>query len=211
MADATPEIRLIEVATGVPAIIGENRNGPVSSGIAKRVTPDREVMVRRLNIDGDRQADLRAHGGVDKAVYCYPREHLAYWQSAIGYEKADAPFGENLSVEGVDETSVCIGDTWRWGDALLQVSQPRWPCYKLEMHTAHQGMIRAFVASCRCGWYLRVLEEGTAPTFGTISVVERDPQRLSVALAFRAARGDATADQIAALNAHPALAEAWRR
>ena len=211
MPDVTSEIRLIEVATGGPTVIGENRNGPVLSGIAKHVVVDLEVMVRRLNIEGDRQADLRVHGGVDKAVYCYPREHRGYWQSAIGYAKANAPFGENLSIEGVDEAGVCIGDTWRWGDALLQVSQPRWPCYKLEMYTAQQGMIKTFVASGRCGWYLRVLEEGIAPTAGPISVVVQDPQGLSVALAFRAARGDATADQIAALNAHPALAEAWRR
>ncbi len=211
MLESGALIGLIEVAVSQPTVIGENRQGPVLSGIAKRNVTQPVVTVRTLNIDGDGQADLRAHGGPDKAIYCYPRQHRSFWHRQLGYAKADAPFGENLSVEGIDEGTACIGDTWRWGTALLQVSQPRWPCYKLEMHSGQQGMIKAFVASGRSGWYLRVLEEGEAPTRGAITIVSRDPQHISVASAFRAARGDVDANEFAAINAHPALAEAWRR
>jgi len=206
-----PEITLVALAVGKPALLGHNRQGEVISGIRKHHVESGEVQVRRLNIAGDGQADLRVHGGVDKAIFCYPREHRAYWRDHIGYDREEAPFGENLSVEGADESTVQIGDTWRWGTALLQVSQPRWPCYKLAMHSGHPDMVRRFVASGRSGWYLRVLEEGIAPSRGPIEVVDRDPLEVTVQMAFQMARGDGDPARFDLVNTHPALAIAWRR
>ncbi len=205
------KIELRAVAVGVPTVIGTNRNGEVTSGIRKREIPGSDVHVGFLNIEGDRQADLRNHGGADKAVYCYPFEHRAFWKADLGYDATEAPFGENLSIFGLTEDDARIGDLWRWGTATLQISQPRWPCYKLALHSGHVDMIKRFVASGRCGWYLRVLEEGTAPIAGPITVLTRDPLEVSVAMAFAAARGDVPPDALERVNDHPALAEAWRR
>ena len=211
MPSTSGAIALIAVAVGMPVVIGANRQGEVTSGIRKFDVTDPTVNVRRTNIEGDRQADLRVHGGVDKAVYCYPREHRAFWEVKLGYARADAPFGENLSIDGIDEQRAQIGDVWRWGTALLQVSQPRWPCYKLAIHTGFPDMVKRFVAAGRTGWYMRVLEEGTAPTSGIIDIVERDPLGVTVHMAFQAARGDIDPAMFKIANSHPALAAAWRR
>ncbi len=211
MPDAASTIRLVSLAVGMPSVIGANRRGDVTSGIAKRETEASEVVVRRTNIDGDRQADLRVHGGPDKAIYCYPREHRQFWLEEIGYARAESPFGENLSTEGIDEDAAQIGVIWRWGTARLQISQPRWPCHKLALHSGHPDMVKRFVAAGRCGWYLRVLEEGVAPTSGTIEIVERDSLGVSVRTAFLAARGDIDPALFEVANTHPALAAAWRR
>lgn len=210
-AAVTAPIGLRAVAVGLPALIGHNRQGAVISGIRKTILDCDTVTVDTLNIAGDRQADLRAHGGVDKAVYCYPAEHLSYWEQELGYrpDGEHAPFGENLSTIGVTERDVCIGDVWRWGDVLLQVSQPRWPCYKLAMHSGHDDMVKRFVASSRSGWYFRVLHAGTAPVPGPIEVVERDPLAVSVHLAFAIKTSGDEADRARVL-AHPLLAAAWR-
>lgn len=204
-------LHLRAVAVGQPVVIGSNHHGEVISGIRKREIRGPEVRVGRLNIEGDRQADLRNHGGADKAVYCYPSEHRAFWKAELGYDTPEAPFGENLSISGITESEARIGDIWQWGTARLQISQPRWPCYKLALHSGHVDMITRFVASGRCGWYLRVLKEGMAPVGGPITVVSRDPLGISVAMAFSAATGDLPPDDVERVNDHPALAEAWRR
>lgn len=204
-------VELVAVAVGQPTVIGSNRKGEVVSGIRKREIAGPEVHVGLLNIAGDRQADLRNHGGVDKAVYCYPSEHRAFWAAEIGYDATEAPFGENLSTIGITEEEACIGDIWRWGAATLQICQPRWPCYKLALHSGRVDMIKRFVAAGRCGWYLRVLEAGMAPVAGPIVQETRDPLGISVAMAFAAARGELGAEDVERVNAHPLLAEAWRR
>ena len=211
MSNPPQSITLISVAVGMPVVVGTNRQGNVTSGIRKHETSALEVIVRTTNIDGDRQADLRVHGGPDKAIYCYPREHRQFWRDEIGYEQAEAPFGENLSTQGIDEDTAQIGDIWRWGTARLQISQPRWPCYKLALHSGHPDMVKRFVAAARIGWYLRVLEEGVAPTSGTIEIVDRDPLGISVRTSFMAARGDIDPALFEVANTHPALAAAWRR
>lgn len=204
-------IALHAVAVGTPTVIGTHRGGKVTSSIRKHEVDRPIVRVNVLNIEGDRQADLRHHGGVDKAVYCYPSEHRAFWATEIGYDAVEAPFGANLSISGMMEAEARIGDVWRWGTARLQVAQPRWPCYKLALHSGHGNMIKRFVASGRSGWYLRVLEEGLAPVDGPITLETRDPLAITVAMAFAARKGDLDADDIERVNAHPALAEAWRR
>ncbi len=204
-------IELRAVAVGEPVVIGTNRRGEVVSGIRKHEIAGPEVQVGLLNIAGDRQADLVNHGGADKAVYCYPSEHRAFWAAELGYDATEAPFGENLSISGITEDDARIGDIWRWGAATLQIAQPRWPCYKLALHSGRVDMIKRFVASGRCGWYLRVLESGDAPVAGPITVSERDPEETTVAMAFAAARGELAPGDLERVNAHPLLAGSWRR
>lgn len=207
----TRTIQVRAVAVGQPAVIGQNRTGDVVSGIHKRHVTTEIVRVGTLNIEGDGQADLRNHGGIDKAVYCYPAEHLAFWKSALGYQAEEAPFGENLSTLGITEEEARIGDIWRWGSAVMQISQPRWPCYKLALHSAQDDIVTRFVESGRSGWYLRVLEPGAAKRTEPIVIEARDPASISVRMAFDAAQGKLESAAIAEVNAHPALAEAWRK
>ena len=207
-------IRLRSVSVGQPAFLGRHRGQDITSGIRKRPVDSSVVVVGRTNIAGDGQADLKNHGGPDKAIYCYPTAHLARWREEIGYagDGIHAPFGENLSVDDIDEATACIGDIWRWGDVVVQISQPRWPCFKLRLHSGVPSMVKRFVASGRSGWYLRVLEPGTAPTSGEIEVIERDPLAIPVSLAFRARRDpDLDRATYERVMAHPALAESWRR
>lgn len=209
------ETRLIglrAVAVGLPAVLGQNRQGDVLSGIRKSIVNASMVAVGATNIAGDGQADPRAHGGIDKAIYCYPSEHLSFWDEEIGYQgvEGEAPFGENLSTIGISEQDVCIGDVWQWGEAIVQVSQPRWPCYKQAMLSGRDDMVKRFVSAGRSGWYLRVLEPGYAPVSGPIEVILRDPLSVSVHLAFAIkTNGDAFAQE--RVYAHPLLADAWRR
>ena len=132
------------------------------TGILKAPT-DAPLTLKRLNFVGDGQADLSAHGGIDKAVYCYPIEHYDFWRREIG--RAVLPmgqFGENVTTEGVLESELRIGDVLRMGTAVLQVSEPRIPCYKLVMHmNAGSDFSVRFLAANRTGFYCRVLEEGT--------------------------------------------------
>ena len=125
-------VALAAVNVGVPTLLATHRGENVWSGIRKQPVPASErLWLSTVNLSGDGQADLSVHGGPDKAVYAYPSEHLAAWADELGEELGPAPFGENLSTIGVLEHEVRIGERWRWGGALLQVSQPRWPCFKL--------------------------------------------------------------------------------
>ncbi len=140
-------------------IVDWNGNS-VATGIFKSPV-EGKVKVRRLNLDGDEQADLTVHGGPDKAVYAYPVEQYEYWK----FEMPERPlewgsFGENLTVSGFDENSVCIGDKLKIGTARFVVTQPRMPCFKLGIRLADPGMVRRFYKSGKWGFYLGVLEEG---------------------------------------------------
>jgi MOSC domain-containing protein YiiM len=138
------------------------------------------VFVRRLNLDGDSQADLRVHGGPDKAVYAYDLGGYAHWRRELGLELPFGQFGENLTVEGMPETQVRIGDSYRIGSAVLQVSQPRSPCFKLAMKMERPQFLREFLASGRTGFYLRVVEEGELGAGDPIELVEAGPSWATV-------------------------------
>ena len=205
--------QLAGVFVGRPTVIGEVRGRPVESGIAKRRATAPSLALSATNLDGDRQADLSVHGGPDKAVYAYPAGHYPAWR-ADGFAVESGGFGENLALAGVDEHAVLLGDVWRWGDALLQVSQPRAPCYKLALHTGRKDVGPRMLATGRCGWYFRVTRPGTVPTTGGVALVDRADGAPSVADAFAAIFGaggraadDATVDRVLA---SPALAGAWR-
>jgi MOSC domain-containing protein YiiM len=214
MNSAAKTITFRSVSVGGPTILGKRRGEDVLSGIRKQPLMSPTVDVSTTNIAGDRQADLRNHGGSDKAVYCYPSEHLAFWRETAGYvgDGTHTPFGENLSVTGVDEGTARIGDIWRWGSVTLQISQPRWPCFKLDMHADIGSMMTLLIKSGRCGWYLRVLDAGVAPTSGVIEVIERDTLGVTVRQAFDARR-DPEMDRgtYEHIMSHPRLATAWKR
>jgi MOSC domain-containing protein YiiM len=118
------------------------------------------VLVGREGIDGDEQADRRYHGGPDKAILAYSADHYAHWQSELGMDLPSGSFGENLTVAGLSEETVCLGDIWRLGSVELQVSQPRQPCWKLSARWGIADLTRRVAMSGRTGWYLRVLQTG---------------------------------------------------
>ncbi len=154
----------------------------VRTGIFKDPVPER-VMVRRLNIDGDDQADRNVHGGFDMAVYAYPVEHYAFWERELGREAfPHGQFGENLTVSGMSEDTVRVGDICRIGETLLQVTQPRIPCYKLAIRM-EQGLDfpGRFQQSGRMGFYFRVLEEGEVGAGDPIELIERDERSVTIA------------------------------
>ena len=164
-------IRLVAVNVGRPAPLGEK----VTSAIRKRPAASGTwLRLSSVNLEGDAQADLRVHGGPDKAVYVHPSEHLPAWREDLGQALDEpAPFGENLSTAGATEAEVAIGERWGWGDAVLEVSQPRWPCHKLILHRGIAAAAELLVATGRSGWYLRVLQEGRVPVDGPIEVLDR--------------------------------------
>ncbi len=205
------EIGLVSVNVGLPAYLGQHRGRPVESGIAKRPVTAAEVQLDRLNLEGDGQAELDVHGGPDKAVYAYPSEHLPAWSDELGQELGPAPFGENLSTAGGTEDDVCIGDRWFWGDAVLEVCQPRSPCFKLGMHRGRADITRRLRRSARTGWYLRVLEPGRVPVAGPIAV-EPHPMGATVRVVWDALDRDAGVplEVVEALLSVDALADNWK-
>jgi len=153
--------RVISVNVGIPAEIGGTpKNRKVLSGIIKNPVAG-SVIVGKLNLDGDRQADLSVHGGEDKAVYVYPSEHYAFWRKQYPGVKLDwGTFGENLTTVGILESDVHIGDELAIGSAKFQVTQPRFPCFKLGIRFNDQEVIKTFLDSERTGFCLKVVKEG---------------------------------------------------
>ena len=200
------------VFVGRPRPLGQRRGRTVRSAIAKTRVDAPEVELGTTNLAGDRQADLRVHGGPDKAVYVYPLDHYPAWRDeGVAVDAGD--MGENLALAGLTERDVLLGDVLRWGDALVQVSQPRSPCYKLALHTGRRDIAPRMIATARCGWYLRVLTPGSVPTSGTVELVEREPGSPSVHDAFTvmfAADGERDPVLAERVLASPALAEGWR-
>jgi MOSC domain-containing protein YiiM len=207
-----PAVQLVSVNVGLPEVIGATRWGkPIRSGIVKRPVTADSIYLDTLNLDGDRQADLTVHGGRDKAVYAYPVEHLPLWNEELGTDFRPGTFGENLTTAGWLEDEVRIGDVWAWGEARLQVSQPRSPCYKLAAITGRPDLLRRLVRTGRTGWYLRVLQAGTEPVSGPIQVIERDPAGISVLLAHQASQSGALdRNEVEAVARVDALATDWR-
>lgn len=172
-------MKIISLNIGLPRIVEWN-GGPVSTGIFKSPVPG-AVMLRTLNFDGDRQADLSVHGGVSKAVYAYPVEHYEFWKKELPH--TDLPygmFGENLTTEGLLEDAVHVGDRFRMGEAELMVTEPRLPCYKLGIKFGRSDIIRKFLQSRRTGFYFAVLKEGEVKAGALIELLSRDENRISI-------------------------------
>ena len=204
------EIALVSVNVAMPQHLGLHRGQRITSGIAKRPVTAESLWLDHLNLEGDAQADLEVHGGPDKAVYAYPSEHLPKWGAELGQELGPAAFGENLSTSGGTEEQVCIGDRWFWGDAVLEVCQPRTPCFKLAMHRGRGDIGRLLRTSGRTGWYLRVLQPGRVPVAGPVTV-EPHPMGATVDVVHEAARpGAAPLEVVQALLSVEPLALEWK-
>jgi len=144
-----------------------------------------DVYVGQLNLEGDRQADLRVHGGVEKAVYAYPWEHYAVWQEEMPDVRfPPGAFGENLTVEGLLEDEVVIGDQFQVGTSVLTVTQPRTPCYKLGVRFGRDDMVRRFALARRPGMYFRVEQEGTLYQGAAITRVAQSDSGVTVLAMF---------------------------
>lgn len=194
----------------LPAFLALHRGQRVQSGIAKRPVESPTIEVGRLNLAGDGQADLEVHGGEDKAVYAYPSEHIAMWADELGQELGPAAFGENLTVGGWLESDVCIGDLWAWGDAILEVCQPRWPCYKLGLHRGDQRILARLRNSGRTGWYLRVLQTGPAPVGGPVRVAVHHEAGVTVSDVHEARLNGTSAERLDQMLDLEPLADEWK-
>ncbi len=174
------QMRIASVNAGLPRQI-ETPTGNVLTSIFKTPVAGR-VAVRGHNIEGDRQSDLTVHGGPYKAVYCYSEEHYAYWRGELpDYELTPGNFGENLTTNGLDESEVCIGDRFRAGSAILQVTQPRMPCFKLGIRFGRADMVKRFWLSGRSGIYFSIVEEGDIAAGDPMEFLGGEPERISIA------------------------------
>lgn len=172
-------MKLLSVNVGLPREVLAH-GGAVTTGIFKEPIRDRATL-RRLNLDGDGQADLSVHGGVDKAVYAYPVEHYDYWRGKLPeMELRFGMFGENFTTEGLLEPAVNIGDRFHIGGAEVMATQPRLPCYKLGIKFGRDDMVRRFLASGRTGFYFRVLREGEVGAGDEIQTISRDESNITV-------------------------------
>jgi len=172
-------MKLLSVNVSLPREVAHGSE-TVSTGIFKEPVVGR-VMLRTSNLDGDGQADLENHGGIYRATYAYSIENYDHWRRELG--RADltfGQFGENFTVEGMVEDDIHIGDVFRVGDALVEVTQPRPPCFKLGIKIGMAGFPKLFLASGRVGFYLRVLEEGEVGAGDVFERVEGDPEQVSV-------------------------------
>lgn len=203
-------MKIISVNVGLPRLV--LRNGePVSTGIFKESVAGR-VMMRTLNLDGDRQSDLSVHGGPEKAVYVYPSEHYDFWKQEL--PDMNLPwgmFGENLTTTGLFETEINIGDKFRVGMAEVMVTQPRMPCYKLGIRFGRADIIKRFLISERSGFYLSVLKEGEVGVDDEFQLLEKNATGVRVVDITRLYSSDKkNVDLMRRAIATEALPESWR-
>jgi MOSC domain-containing protein YiiM len=173
-------MKIISVNIGLPREVSW-QGKTVTTGIFKEPIKG-SVMLRTLNLDGDKQADLSVHGGVSKAVYAYPVQHYEFWKSELpNMQLPYGMFGENFTIAGLLEETVHIGDRFRLGAAEVMVTEPRMPCYKLGIKFGRADMVKRFVVSRRTGFYFAVLQEGEIKAGDTIELLSRDGHGITVA------------------------------
>lgn len=174
-------MKIVSVNVGVPRdLVWKGMR--VQTGIFKQPV-DGPVAIGRLNLAGDQQADLTVHGGAEKAVYGYPAEHYECWRNELSQTSLTSTwgaFGENLTTEGLREDALYIGDRLRIGSAILMVTQPRMPCYKLALKFDRDDMIKRFLLSERSGFYFSVIEPGDVSAGSKVEVLSRDSHRVTV-------------------------------
>lgn len=176
-------IDIVSINVGQPKTVSCQKKN-LLTGIYKSPAPG-PVFLTRLHFEGDGQADLVHHGGMDKAVCVYPHEHYSYWESVMGQALPPAAFGENLTIRGLTEQQVCIGDTFRLGEAVVQVSQPRQPCFKLSVKLGRPDLPLQVQNTGYTGYYFRVLEEGRVSKEDVLIPIDRLPNPITIAYANR--------------------------
>ena len=206
------ELRVLSVNVARPFLVGLDRGEALVSAIQKEPVTSTAIEIGKTNLAGDAQADLEHHGGPDKAVYAYPADHWPWWEEEHDLLCRPGGFGENLTLQGADETSVAIGDRFQWGTAVLEISQPRVPCYKFQFHSGRLDASALMTLSARCGWYFRVLVEGAAPVGDAGLVRTSNGEGPTVREAFLAVFGKgfdpSRRQEIAATRS---LSAAWRK
>ncbi len=202
--------KLISVNVGLPRDVAANGK-TVSTGIFKEPIEGR-LMLRRLNLDGDQQADLSVHGGEYKAVYAYPAEHYPYWREQLPDEKLGwGMFGENFTTEGLFETEVRLGDRFRIGETEVSVTQPRLPCFKLALKFGREDMIKKFLDSLRTGFYLAVVREGEVGAGDEMELIQRSEDDITVTDIVRLYAEDKdNVEMLRRVVNSEAVLEAWR-
>ncbi len=171
--------RVLSVNVGEPQTVNY-RGTDITSAIWKEPV-DGRIAARGINLDGDCQADRTVHGGVDKAIYAYSREDYEWWESELGRPLAPGTFGDNLTITGLDPSAALIGERWRVGSAVLEVSEPRFPCYKLGVRMDDpRRFLKRFAAALRPGTYLRIVTEGEIGAGDEIDVFERPRHELTI-------------------------------
>lgn len=204
------EFKIASLNVGIPE--DYTYEGKVVSSAIYKKPIDHSVYLTALNFEGDRQADLIHHGGPDKAINAYVYEHYAYWEAHLERKLAPAAFGENLTLCGAFETDICIGDKYQLGEAIVQVSQPRMPCFKLAMKHGVPDLAAQVVKSGYTGFYLRVLKEGQVHPADSLQLLEKHPAGVTLALVNEVTYNKTNPDpealnRVAAVNE---LAAGWR-
>ena len=197
------------VSVGAPRLVAWKNRKVLTSIFKSRVAGP--VRVRRHNLEGDRQSDLSVHGGEFKAVYAYAAEDYDWWRGKLGRDLEPANFGENLTVRGLTGAGVHVGDVFRAGDAELEATEPRLPCYKLGIRFGDAGMVRTFAEARRWGAYFRVVTEGEVSAGDSFERIHADPAAIplpEIARVFLFDRADTAA--IERLAAHERLDPSWR-
>lgn len=203
-------LQVLETRVGRPRPLGDRA---VMSAIVKQPVDAARLALDAINLAGDDQADRSVHGGPDKSVYCYPSEHAADWQ-ADGFAIEPGGVGENAVVAGAREAEVRIGDTFRWTDAVVQISQPRAPCFKFQLLIGRKDAGPRMIATGRSGWYLRTITPGEVDPHGTMELIERADSEPTVfetfAAMFPSIRAEATdPETVARVVRSAALAPEW--
>jgi MOSC domain-containing protein YiiM len=199
--------RIVSVNVGTPRDF-QYEGRAARSAIWKTPVSGR-VAVRGVNLAGDDQADRKAHGGPDKAVYAYAIEDARWWESEIGRPFVHGEFGENLTTEGVPLNDARVGERWRIGTAVLEVSEPRVPCWRLGVRMNDKLFVRRFTEALRPGSYLRIITEGELGAGDEIQILERPDSDLTVRDVFRIYTRDRK--EAKRLLAAPRLSEDWKR
>lgn len=199
--------RLVSVNVGSVRTIDWNGR-QVTTGIYKKPVDGRRP-VRGVNVDGDDQADRRVHGGPDMAVYAYAAEDYRWWEDELGRPLAPGTFGDNLTVEGVSPSDAVLGERWRVGSAVLRVTQPRIPCYKLGIRMGDPRFPSRFAAAGRPGTYLAIEEEGEVGAGDGVDVLSRPDHAVTVGDVERAYHVDRS--RVPSLLAAPDLSDGWRQ
>lgn len=203
-------MKLLSVNVSLPKTVTQNGR-TYHTGIDKSAVAG-AVRLARLNLAGDGQGDLKNHGGEYQAVYCYPQEHYGYWATALARDDfAYGQFGENFTTQGLLESEVCVGDSFRVGEAVIQVTQPRVPCYKLANKLGIPGFDKTFLRANRSGFYVRVLEEGLVEAGDSIALVSKDPIGMTVAEVKAALYLDKTRAAAERARRIEALSPGWKR
>jgi MOSC domain-containing protein YiiM len=197
---------VVSVNVGLPRAV-ELEGRTITTAIWKEPVV-RSVAVREMNIAGDDQADRSVHGGPDKAVYAYAREDTDWWEQELGRPLEHGTFGENLTVRGLDVTNSLVGERWRIGTALMEVSQPRLPCFKLGLRMGDPRFVKRFASAMRPGAYLRIVEEGEVSAGDAVEVVRRPAHEITVELIARAYLRDH--ELAPRLLEAPELPDSWR-